>query len=156
MRALPGGVALRFAPAAPKHRERRTPRRLPGASAMTTVLAVDDSTSMRQMVGYALRRGGYEVLEAADGVEALAVLEGHAVDVLITDQNMPNMDGLQLTRAVRAQPRWGRLPILVLTTDADPTLKQAGREAGATGWLQKPFDPVRLLDVVRQVAPGTS
>lgn len=108
---------------------------------------------MRQMVAYTLRKGGYEVIEAADGVDALAQLERHAVDVVITDQNMPNMDGLTLTRRLRASSRWKGVPILVLTTEADQELKQAGREAGATGWLLKPFDPVRLLEVMGKVAP---
>jgi len=123
---------------------------------MTVVLTVDDSASMRQMVSYTLRRGGYDVLEACDGVEALALLDGSPVDVVITDQNMPNMDGLALTRALRADARWRQVPILVLTTEGDQSLKQAGREAGATGWLQKPFDPVRLLQVVGQVAPAAT
>lgn len=123
---------------------------------MTVVLTVDDSASMRQMVSYTLRRGGYDVLEASDGVEALALLDRSPADVVITDQNMPNMDGLALTRALRADARWSKVPILVLTTEGDQSLKQAGREAGATGWLLKPFDPVRLLQVVGQVAPSAS
>ncbi|MGZ5182204.1 MAG: response regulator [Ramlibacter sp.] len=123
---------------------------------MTVVLTVDDSASMRQMVSYTLRRGGYEVIEACDGVEALALLDRSPVDVVITDQNMPNMDGLALTRALRADARWRRVPILVLTTEGDQSLKQAGREAGATGWLLKPFDPVRLLQVVGQVVPAAT
>jgi two-component system, chemotaxis family, chemotaxis protein CheY len=124
---------------------------------MTLVLAVDDSTSMRQMLAHTLRTGGYGVVEAVDGVDALDKLAATAVDVVITDQNMPRMDGLALTRALRADARWARLPVLVLTTEADEALKQAGRQAGraagATGWLGKPFDPQRLLEVLARVAP---
>jgi two-component system chemotaxis response regulator CheY len=120
---------------------------------MTLVLAVDDSTSMRQMLAHTLRAGGYGVVEAVDGADALDKLVTSSVDVVITDQNMPRMDGLALTRALRADARWRHLPVLVLTTEADEALKQAGRAAGATGWLGKPFDPQRLLDVVARVAP---
>ena len=120
---------------------------------MTLVLAVDDSTSMRQMLAHTLRCGGYAVVEAVDGEHALQQLAAHPVDVVITDQNMPRLDGLSLTRALRADARWARLPVLVLTTETDACLKQAGRAAGATGWLGKPFDPARLLDVLARVAP---
>jgi two-component system chemotaxis response regulator CheY len=123
---------------------------------MTRILAVDDSVSMRKMVAYTLRCGGYDVVEAVDGVDALDQLERQAVDVVITDQNMPNMDGLTLTRTLRADRRWNRVPILVLTTEAGDALKQEGRAAGATGWLVKPFEPRRLLEVVAKVAPAAA
>lgn len=120
---------------------------------MTSVLAVDDSASMRQMLAHTLRLSGYDVVEAVDGRDALDKLASHAVQVVITDQNMPRMDGLALTRALRADPQWQTLPVLILTTDGDDAAKQAGRAAGATGWLLKPFDPQRLVQVLRQVAP---
>lgn len=117
---------------------------------MPSVLAVDDSTSMRQLLAHALRGAGYEVVEAVDGLDALEKIRQHAVDVVLTDQNMPRMDGLALTRALRAEGV--RLPVLILTTEADDALKQAGRAAGATGWLTKPFDPARLVEVLRKVS----
>ncbi|TFZ08320.1 response regulator [Ramlibacter humi] len=120
---------------------------------MTRVLAVDDSASMRQMLAYTLRTGGYEVIEAADGAEALERLEGAGVDLVITDQNMPRLDGLALTRALRAQERWRKVPVLILTTESGDAIKSEGRAAGATGWLQKPFEPQRLLDTLARVVP---
>ena len=121
---------------------------------MTTVLAVDDSASMRQMLAYTLRAGGYEVIEAGDGAEALKRLESsHDVCAVITDQNMPHLDGLALTRALRAQERWQKLPVLILTTETGDEVKREGRAAGATGWLTKPFEPQRLLDTLAMVVP---
>lgn len=120
---------------------------------MNKVLAVDDSNSMRQMLAHTLRVGGYEVLEASDGAEALECLATAQVDAVITDQNMPRMDGVALTRALRADDRFRALPVLILTTESDESLRQAGREAGATGWLRKPFEPTRLLQVLGQVLP---
>ena len=121
---------------------------------MTSVLAVDDSTSLRQMLAHTLRTAGYEVVEAVDGVDALAKFSSRPVDVVITDQNMPRMDGLELTRALRSQARWREVPVLILTTETDDAVKQAGRAAGATGWLLQPFDPARLIEVLRKVAPA--
>ena len=118
---------------------------------MTMVLVADDSTSMRQMLAHTLRQGGYEVTLAADGAEALEQLERQPADLVLTDCNMPRLDGLGLTRALRADPRWRRVPVLVLTTEDDAATKQAGRAAGATGWLVKPFEPARLLEVIGQV-----
>jgi two-component system, chemotaxis family, chemotaxis protein CheY len=121
---------------------------------MTTVLAVDDSASMRQMLAYTLRQGGYEVIEAGDGAEALKRLESsHDVRVVVTDQNMPHLDGLSLTRALRAQERWAKVPVLILTTESSPEIKREGRAAGATGWLMKPFEPQQLLDTLAMVLP---
>jgi two-component system chemotaxis response regulator CheY len=120
---------------------------------MTMVLAVDDSASMRQMLAHVLRTAGYEVVEAVDGLDALDKLAAHSFDVVITDQNMPRLDGLGVVRALRADPRWERLPVLVLTTETGDALKQEGRAAGATGWLGKPFDPARLVEVLARVAP---
>jgi two-component system chemotaxis response regulator CheY len=120
---------------------------------MTTVLAVDDSRSMRQLLARTLRNAGYGVVEAVDGVDALEKLADQPADVVLTDQNMPRLDGLALTRALRADARWSALPVLILTTEDGDAVRQAGREAGATGWLGKPFDPVRLLQVLHHVAP---
>ena len=119
---------------------------------MISVLAVDDSASMRQMLAFTLRAAGYHVVEAVDGMDALDKLRTQPVDVVLTDQNMPRMDGLELTRSLRSQDRWRELPVLILTTDAVEALKQAGRAAGATGWLLKPFDPARLVEVLQKVA----
>ncbi len=118
---------------------------------MQPILAVDDSASMRQMLAHALRTAGYQVVEATDGQDALEKVRTQAFSVVITDQNMPRLDGLGLTRALRAQPQLSKLPILILTTESDPSVKSAGRAAGATGWLLKPFDPQRLVDVIRKV-----
>lgn len=121
--------------------------------AMQSILAVDDSVSMRQLIAWTLRSAGYHVIEAADGADALAQAGANDVDLVITDQNMPGMDGLALTRSLRADARLRDVPVLILSTDDDPDLKQAARSAGATGWLTKPFEPQRLLEVIRKVAP---
>lgn len=118
---------------------------------MASILAVDDSASMRQMVSFALRTSGFEVIEAIDGQDALEKLGDCQVDLVLTDQNMPRMDGLTLVRELRAQERFKRTPILMLTTESSDEMKQAGRAAGATGWMVKPFDPVRLIEVVGKV-----
>lgn len=123
---------------------------------MTSVLAVDDSPSLRQMLAATLRAAGCHVIEAADGNEALARLADSDVDVVITDQNMPGLDGLSLTRAVRADPAHSKMPVLILTTEEDERVKLAARQAGATGWLHKPFDPERLVQVVHKVAGQTT
>ncbi len=120
---------------------------------MQTILAVDDSASMRQVLAQALARAGYRVLEAADGLQALETLRAHPVDAVITDQNMPRMDGLALTCALKADPQHRHVPVLVLTTESDEAVKSAARAAGATGWLRKPFDPERLVAVLEKVAP---
>ena len=121
---------------------------------MGAILAVDDSASLRQMVAFALRSSGYEVLEAADGIEALEALRTRAVDLVLTDRNMPGIDGIELVRRIRAGARQRDVPVLLLTTETSDEVKQAGRAAGATGWLVKPFDPRRLVEVVRSVLPG--
>jgi len=120
---------------------------------MRSILAVDDSASMRQMVSFTLRSSGYEVIEAIDGQDALDKLGDRQVDLVLTDQNMPRMDGLTLIRQLRVQDRFKRTPILVLTTESSDEMKQAGRAAGATGWMVKPFDPARLLEVIGKVLP---
>lgn len=118
-----------------------------------SILAVDDSASMRQMVSFTLRSSGYEVIEAVDGQDALDKIGDRHVDLVLTDQNMPRMDGLTLVRQLRGQERFRSTPILVLTTESSDEMKQAGRAAGATGWMVKPFDPARLLEVIGKVLP---
>jgi len=117
------------------------------------VLTVDDSKTMRDMVAFTLRNGGFTPVEAIDGKDALRVLAGGSVDCVITDLNMPNMDGIELIKALRADPKHRATPILMLTTESDAAKKDAGKQAGATGWLVKPFDPEKLLATVRKVCP---
>jgi two-component system chemotaxis response regulator CheY len=115
------------------------------------ILAVDDSASMRQMVGHTLRSAGYEVLEAADGVEALEVARGKVVDVVITDVNMPNMDGISLVREVKKHPTYKFTPIIMLTTESGENRKQEGQAAGAKAWVVKPFQPQQMLAAVSKL-----
>lgn len=115
------------------------------------ILAVDDSKTMRDMVSFTLKGAGYEVIEAHDGKMALQQLAKGKVDLVITDVNMPNMDGLTLVRTLRADPIHKVTPILVLTTEGDATKKNEGRAAGATGWIVKPFEPDKLVQVVQKV-----
>jgi two-component system chemotaxis response regulator CheY len=115
------------------------------------VLIVDDSRSMRQLVRSALEAGGHEVHEGEHGRAALAVLQHQQVDLVVTDVNMPEMDGLELTRAIRQLEAHRFLPILILTTESGESIKNRGREAGATGWLVKPFNPEQLRLVVERV-----
>lgn len=115
------------------------------------ILAVDDSATIRQMVALTLRGAGYEVLEAADGADGLAKAKRERVSLVLTDQNMPGMDGLTLVRNLRALPDYKTAPILMLTTESSDEVKAQGRAAGATGWMVKPFDPQRLVEVVKKV-----
>ena len=117
------------------------------------VLVVDDSKTMRDMVAFTLRNAGFDVTEAEDGQKALSVLRGITVDLTITDLNMPNMDGVTLIRNMRADPKHRAVPILMLTTESDPAKKADGRNAGATGWIVKPFQPDKLVEVARKVCP---
>lgn len=116
-----------------------------------TIMTVDDSASVRQMVVFTLRQGGYEVIEAVDGSDGLAKLRANSCDMLITDLNMPNMDGIGLIREVRKDPAHRHLPIVMLTTESQDGRKQEGKAAGATGWIVKPFKPEQLLAVVKRV-----
>jgi two-component system chemotaxis response regulator CheY len=116
-----------------------------------TVLTVDDSPSIRQMVSFTLKSAGYEVLEASDGQDGLDKARGKAVDLILTDQNMPRMDGITLIKALRGMATYKSTPILMLTTESGDAMKQQGKAAGATGWLVKPFDPQKLLEVVKKV-----
>jgi len=118
---------------------------------MQSILAVDDSASMRKMVAFTLTGAGFHVVEAVDGQDALEKARAHRIALVLTDQNMPRMDGLTLTRSLRGDPRFSNVPILILTTESSEQMKMAGREAGATGWLVKPFDPARLIEVIRKV-----
>ena len=115
------------------------------------ILTVDDSSTMRQMITFTLKGAGFDVLEAADGVEGLETAQGHKLSLIITDVNMPRMDGITLVQRLRALPQFKFTPILVLTTESDAAMKQKGKEAGATGWIVKPFSPEKLLDVVNKV-----
>jgi len=116
-----------------------------------TIMTVDDSASLRQMVGLVLRGGGYAVVEAVDGADALSKLRGQELHLFLTDINMPNMDGLEFTRRLRAMPEYKFVPIVLLTTESHPEKKQEGKAAGATGWIVKPFNPEQLLAVVKKV-----
>lgn len=118
---------------------------------MQSILAVDDSASMRQMVSFTLKGAGYHVIEAADGQEAYEKAMTQSVDLVLTDQNMPRMDGVTLVKNLRELPTYASTPILILTTESGDEMKSKGRAAGATGWLVKPFDPGKLLEVIRKV-----
>ena len=118
---------------------------------MHSILAVDDSASMRQMVSFTLKSAGYNVVEAVDGQDAWEKAGGRSFDLVLTDQNMPRMDGISLTRKLREAPQFKTIPILILTTESSDQMKQAGRAAGATGWLVKPFDPNKLIEVIQKV-----
>jgi len=104
-------------------------------------------------VSFTLKSAGYEVIEACDGAEALTVLRSRPVDLVISDINMPNLNGIELTRRLRALPSYARTPIILLTTESDPAKKAEGRAAGATGWIVKPFSQDQLLAVVAKVLP---
>ncbi|HWH84491.1 MAG TPA: response regulator [Burkholderiaceae bacterium] len=118
---------------------------------MHSILAVDDSASMRQMVTFTLKSAGYSVVEAVDGQDALEKTGKTDFDLVLTDQNMPRLDGIGLTQRLRSNPKFKTTPILILTTESSDQMKQAGRNAGATGWLVKPFDPAKLIEVIKKV-----
>lgn len=115
------------------------------------ILVVDDSASMRQMVAFALSSAGFSVDEAEDGQVALGRAQGQKFNAVVTDVNMPNMDGISLIRALRGLPDYKFTPMLMLTTESAADKKSEGKAAGATGWLVKPFDPNRLIEVIRKV-----
>lgn len=118
---------------------------------MHSILAVDDSISMRQMVIFTLESAGFNVVEAVDGQDALDKARKFDFDLVLTDQNMPRLDGIGLTKQLRANPKFKDTPILILTTESGDAMKQAGRAAGATGWMVKPFDPAKLIEVINKV-----
>ncbi len=116
-----------------------------------TILAVDDSASIRQMVAFTLKSSGYEVVEAVDGMDGLEKAKSKTFNLILSDQNMPRMDGLTLIKTLRGMPQYKTVPILMLTTESSDAMKQQGRAAGATGWLVKPFDPQKLIEIVKKV-----
>ena len=119
---------------------------------MTKILIADDSVSIRQLGAFTLKSGGYDCTEAEDGAKALAACQSTDFDIVITDLNMPNMDGIELVKNLRADSNYAGTPILVLTTETDADKKAEGREAGVTGWIVKPFNPDSLLKAVARFA----
>lgn len=119
-----------------------------------TIITVDDASTMRKMVAFTLKSVGHEVLEASDGLEALNLLKTRNVDLVLTDVNMPNMDGITLTRNLRGLPQFQKTPIILLTTESANEKKAEGKAAGATGWIVKPFQQEQLLALVSKVLPA--
>jgi two-component system chemotaxis response regulator CheY len=117
----------------------------------TRILAVDDSPSMRDMVRIALTSAGFDVISAADGKEALDLARQSGFDLVLSDVNMPVMDGIELIRALRSESGYRHTPILMLTTESGPDRKKEGKDAGATGWIVKPFDPAQLVATMHRV-----
>ena len=115
-----------------------------------TVLIVDDSASMRQMITFTLKDAGYDVIAANNGKDALSKIEECKVEMVITDLNMPEMDGIEFILQMKSKARYKFLPILMLTTESQDSKKQAGKQAGASGWLVKPFQPEQLIDLVKR------
>lgn len=115
------------------------------------ILIVDDSPSIRQMVEFTLKQANYQVTAASDGQEAFDLCKSKSFDFVLTDQNMPRMNGLTLIKSLRAIPNYAKTPIVVLTTEASDDMKAQGRAAGATGWMVKPFDPKKLLEIAAKV-----
>jgi len=118
-----------------------------------TVIAVDDSMSIRETIRMTLQPAGYEVHTANDGVHGLQLCQQHPADLVVTDLAMPRMDGIALITQLRALPHYRSLPILLLASDAQEDKKVAAKKAGATGWVAKPFDPNRLLELIRKACP---
>ena len=116
-----------------------------------TIMTVDDSASVRQMISFTLKQAGYGVVEAVDGQDALSKAPGQQIDMVITDLNMPNMDGIELIRQLRSTKAFKYVPIIMLTTESQASKKQEGKAAGATGWIVKPFKPDQLLAVAQKV-----
>lgn len=116
-----------------------------------TIITVDDAATMRKLIGFTLRGAGHQVLEAEDGSQALAMLSARDVDLVITDINMPQMNGIDLTRRLRSLPRYRATPILIVTTESEMTIKSQAKAAGATGWIMKPFQPEQLVAIVGKV-----
>jgi len=118
---------------------------------MQSILAVDDSKSIRELVRFVLEQAGFEVVQAADGDEALALAGDRSVDLVLTDVHMPNLDGISLIRKLRELPHYKFVPMLVLTTESGTDKKMEGKAAGATGWIVKPFEPAQLLATIAKV-----
>lgn len=117
---------------------------------MASILAVDDSASMRQMVSFTLKSAGHDVTEAEDGVDALDKAKSGSFDLVLTDVNMPRMDGITLIAELRKLADFKFTPLLMLTTESSSEKKMAGKNAGATGWIVKPFNPDQLLAVIKK------
>lgn len=115
------------------------------------IITVDDSTSLREMIAFVLKEAGYDVIEAKDGRDALEKLNGSPVDIVITDLNMPLMNGIELTKVLRSTPTYKFIPIVFLTTESQVQKRDAAKEAGATGWIVKPFKPEQLLKMIKRV-----
>lgn len=118
---------------------------------MTKILVVDDSNSIRDMVSFTLKSAGFETAEARDGLEGLSKAKSASFDLVISDVNMPNMDGITLCQELRKLPSFKFTPILMLTTESSTDMKMRGKAAGATGWLVKPFNPEKLLATIKRV-----
>ncbi len=118
-----------------------------------TIMVVDDSSSVRQMMAFTLKNAGYDVVEAEDGQDALNKLDNSSANVIVTDLNMPNVNGFDLIRSVRAKSGYKFVPIVVLTTESHDSKKQESKEAGATGWITKPFKPDQLIGVIEKIMP---
>lgn len=118
---------------------------------MSKILAVDDSASMRQMVSFTLKGAGFDVTEAMDGEEALKIAKGEKFDLVLSDVNMPVMDGITLVKNLRGLADYKYIPILMLTTESAGDKKMEGKQAGATGWIVKPFNPDQLLKTINKV-----
>ncbi len=116
-----------------------------------TIMTVDDSASVRQMVSFTLREAGYNVIEASDGSDAISKINNADLNLIVTDLNMPNMDGIDLIKTVRIHPKHKYVPIIMLTTESQNEKKLEGKNAGATGWIVKPFNPEQLINVVKKV-----
>ena len=114
------------------------------------VLIVDDSSSMRQLVSFTLKDAGFDVTEAADGLEGLKAAENNAFDMVVSDLNMPNMDGIEMIKTLRGRAGYKFTPIIMLTTESQETKKNEGKQAGASGWIVKPFTPDQLLGVIKK------
>jgi len=114
-------------------------------------MTVDDSTSVRQMVSFTLKGAGYNVIEAVDGMDGISKLNGTPINMALVDLNMPNLDGIGFIKAVRANPNYKFIPVIMLTTESQAAKKQEGKSVGATGWIVKPFKPEQLLTVVKKV-----
>lgn len=121
---------------------------------MKRVMTVDDSATVRQVLKMTLEDANYQVFEAEDGQDALEKLVNQEIDLLVTDLNMPRLDGIELIKQVRQSPGRRFLPIIMLTSESQPEKKQAGKAAGASGWIVKPFKPAQLLAVVRMICPS--
>ena len=118
---------------------------------MATIMITDDTASMRQMISFTLDSGGHQVIEASDGEECLKLADENNVDLFLTDINMPNMDGIELVKLLRAGDKYKFTPIVMLTTESQKSKREEGKSAGATGWIVKPFNPEQLLEVIKKV-----